>query len=165
MEDSHAASKRAALVAVGTKDDIAGSPHELAALMPNGRGLDIPERDHMVAVGDKVFKAAVIEFLNSVHEVFAAVKHLQPATAMFKGAAGNKLVADVYRRQRPSRYSSCTAGGRRAMPGGAPPKHLGARAPRPMRSTSAAMATANGSPAASYAFTDFAADAAAVAAN
>ena len=47
-----------ALVAVGTKDDIAGSPHELAALMPNGRALDIPDRDHMVAVGDKVFKAA-----------------------------------------------------------------------------------------------------------
>ena len=51
------ASARPALVAVGTKDDIAGSPHELAALMPNGRGLDIPDRDHMVAVGDKVFKA------------------------------------------------------------------------------------------------------------
>ena len=54
-----------ALVAVGTKDDIAGSPHELAALMPNGRGLDIPDRDHMVAVGDKVFKAEAIKFLQS----------------------------------------------------------------------------------------------------
>ena len=53
------------LVAVGTKDDIAGSPHELAALMPNGRGLDIPDRDHMVAVGDKVFKAEAIKFLQS----------------------------------------------------------------------------------------------------
>jgi pimeloyl-ACP methyl ester carboxylesterase len=52
-----------ALVAVGTKDDITGSPHELAALMPNGRGLDIPDRDHMVAVGDKVFKAEAIKFL------------------------------------------------------------------------------------------------------
>jgi pimeloyl-ACP methyl ester carboxylesterase len=54
-----------ALVAVGTKDDIAGSPHKLAALMPNGRGLDIPDRDHMVAVGDKVFKAAAIDFLQN----------------------------------------------------------------------------------------------------
>ena len=54
-----------ALVAVGSKDDIAGSPHELAALMPNGRGLDIPDRDHMVAVGDKVFKAEAIKFLQS----------------------------------------------------------------------------------------------------
>jgi pimeloyl-ACP methyl ester carboxylesterase len=53
-----------ALVAVGTKDDIAGSPHELAALMPNGHGLDIPDRDHMVAVGDKVFKAAAVKFLH-----------------------------------------------------------------------------------------------------
>jgi pimeloyl-ACP methyl ester carboxylesterase len=53
-----------ALVAVGTKDDITGSPHELAALMPNGRGLDIPDRDHMVAVGDKVFKAEAIKFLH-----------------------------------------------------------------------------------------------------
>jgi len=54
-----------ALVAVGTKDDITGSPHELAALMPNGRGLDIPDRDHMLAVGDKMFKQAAIEFLQS----------------------------------------------------------------------------------------------------
>jgi pimeloyl-ACP methyl ester carboxylesterase len=53
-----------ALVAVGTKDDITGSPHELAALMPNARAIDIPDRDHMVAVGDKVFKAAALEFLH-----------------------------------------------------------------------------------------------------
>jgi len=32
--------------------------------MPNGRGLDIPDRDHMVAVGDKVFKAAVVKLLH-----------------------------------------------------------------------------------------------------
>ena len=54
-----------ALVAVGTKDDITGSPHELAALMPNGRAIDIPDRDHMVAVGDKVFKAEAIKFLQT----------------------------------------------------------------------------------------------------
>jgi non-heme chloroperoxidase len=53
-----------ALVAVGTRDDITGSPHELAALMPNGRAIDIPDRDHMLAVGDKVFKAAALEFLH-----------------------------------------------------------------------------------------------------
>ena len=52
-----------ALVAVGTKDDITGSPHELAALMPNARAIDIPDRDHMLAVGDKVFKNAALEFL------------------------------------------------------------------------------------------------------
>ena len=53
------------LVAVGTKDPIAGSAHELAALLPHGRALDIPGRDHMLSVGDKVFKAGVIEFLTS----------------------------------------------------------------------------------------------------
>jgi pimeloyl-ACP methyl ester carboxylesterase len=51
------------LIAVGTADPIAGSPHELAALVPGAKALDIPGRDHMLAVGDKVFKAAVLEFL------------------------------------------------------------------------------------------------------
>ena len=51
------------LVAAGTKDDIAGSPHGLAALFANGQALDIPNRDHMVAVGDRVYKAAVLAFL------------------------------------------------------------------------------------------------------
>ena len=52
------------LVAVGSKDPIAGSAHELAKLFPHGQALEIPNRDHMLAVGDKVFKAAVIKFLN-----------------------------------------------------------------------------------------------------
>jgi pimeloyl-ACP methyl ester carboxylesterase len=51
------------LVAVGSKDLIAGSPHELAALIPGAQALEIPNRDHMLAVGDKVFKAGVLEFL------------------------------------------------------------------------------------------------------
>lgn len=51
-----------ALVAVGSKDDIAGSGEELAVLMPNGKALDIPNRDHMLATGDKVFKAGVVDF-------------------------------------------------------------------------------------------------------
>ncbi|KKX33647.1 alpha/beta hydrolase [Rhizobium sp. LC145] len=50
------------LIGVGTKDDIAGSPQELAALMQNARALDIPGRDHMLAVGDRVFKKAVLDF-------------------------------------------------------------------------------------------------------
>ena len=52
------------LVAVGTTDDVAGSAQELAALIPGARALDIPDRDHMLAVGDKVFKTAVLDFLN-----------------------------------------------------------------------------------------------------
>lgn len=51
------------LIAVGTKDPIAGSAEELADVMPNAKALPIPGRDHMLAVGDKVFKAGVIEFL------------------------------------------------------------------------------------------------------
>lgn len=50
------------LIGVGTKDDIAGSAQELADLMPNAKALDIPGRDHMLAVGDKVFKQAVLAF-------------------------------------------------------------------------------------------------------
>ena len=56
--------KAPVLVAVGTKDTVAGNAHELAALIPGARALDIPDRDHMLAVGDNVFKAAVIGFLN-----------------------------------------------------------------------------------------------------
>jgi pimeloyl-ACP methyl ester carboxylesterase len=52
------------LVAVGTNDDVAGSAQELAALIPGARAFDIPNRDHMLAVGDKVFKTGVLDFLN-----------------------------------------------------------------------------------------------------
>jgi len=52
------------LVAVGTKDLVAGSAQGLAVLIPCARALDIPNRDHMLAVGDKVYKAGVIDFLN-----------------------------------------------------------------------------------------------------
>ena len=50
------------LIGVGTKDDIAGDPHELAALLPDARVIDIPNRDHMLAVGDRTFKKAVLDF-------------------------------------------------------------------------------------------------------
>jgi pimeloyl-ACP methyl ester carboxylesterase len=56
--------KTPTLVAVGTRDDVAGSAQELAALIPNAKWLDIPGRDHMLAVGDKEFKSTVIDFLN-----------------------------------------------------------------------------------------------------
>jgi len=51
------------LVSVGTNDPVAGSPHDLAALMPNARALDIPGRDHNLAVGDRTHKAGVLAFL------------------------------------------------------------------------------------------------------
>jgi pimeloyl-ACP methyl ester carboxylesterase len=51
------------LIAVGTKDTVAGSPHELAELIPGAQVLEIPDRDHMLAVGDRVYKAGVLKFL------------------------------------------------------------------------------------------------------
>lgn len=51
------------LVAAGSNDEIAGSPAALAALVPGARALVIPGRDHMQAVGDKAFKAGVLDFL------------------------------------------------------------------------------------------------------
>jgi pimeloyl-ACP methyl ester carboxylesterase len=53
------------LVAVGGKDQVAGSPEALAALIPGAKALVIPGRDHMLAVGDRVFKSAVLDFLAS----------------------------------------------------------------------------------------------------
>ena len=52
-----------ALVAVGARDTIAGDPHKLAALLPQGTAFDIPGRDHNLAVGDKAFKAGALDFL------------------------------------------------------------------------------------------------------
>jgi pimeloyl-ACP methyl ester carboxylesterase len=56
--------KAPVLVAVGTKDAVAGSAQALADLIPGARVLDIPDRDHMLAVGDKSFKAGVLDFLS-----------------------------------------------------------------------------------------------------
>lgn len=61
--DQLATIKPAVLVAVGTDDEIAGSAAELVALIPGAQVLDIPGRDHMKAVGDKVYKQGVVDFL------------------------------------------------------------------------------------------------------
>ncbi len=51
------------LVIVGDEDDIAIDGDKLAGLIPNGRFENIPGRNHMNAVGDKVYKQKVLEFL------------------------------------------------------------------------------------------------------
>ena len=51
------------LIAVGTADEIAGSAAALGKIIPGAEVLDIPNRDHMRAVGDKVYKAGVLQFL------------------------------------------------------------------------------------------------------
>jgi pimeloyl-ACP methyl ester carboxylesterase len=52
------------LIAVGTSDEIAGSAEALGKIIPGSQVLDIPNRDHMRAVGDKVYKAGVLDFLS-----------------------------------------------------------------------------------------------------
>lgn len=51
------------LIAVGTLDDVSGPAEGLARYLPNAEVLDIPGRDHNRAVGDKVFKEGVLDFL------------------------------------------------------------------------------------------------------
>ena len=52
-----------ALVAVGTLDDIGGSAQGLASAMGNAQAFNIEGRDHMLAVGDRSFKKAALDFL------------------------------------------------------------------------------------------------------
>jgi pimeloyl-ACP methyl ester carboxylesterase len=51
------------LVATGSEDVIGGAAEELAAMIPGAEALPIPGRDHMLAVGDRVFKEGVLAFL------------------------------------------------------------------------------------------------------
>ncbi|CAO4180478.1 Hydrolase [Methylorubrum populi] len=51
------------LVTVGALDTVAGSGPELAKLMPNARALELPGRDHSTAVGDKLHRQGVLDFL------------------------------------------------------------------------------------------------------
>ncbi len=51
------------LVVAGENDDIAGDVASLVAVIPGARGVTLPGRNHMNAVGDKVYKRAVVEFL------------------------------------------------------------------------------------------------------
>jgi len=53
------------LIAVGSSDEIAGSAQALGKIIPGAEVLDIPNRDHMRAVGDKVYKTGVLDFLSS----------------------------------------------------------------------------------------------------
>ena len=52
------------LVTTGSEDTVAVATEKLAAIIPNGRFEPIPKRNHMNAVGDKVYKQKVLEFLS-----------------------------------------------------------------------------------------------------
>ena len=62
--DRLAAIKAPTLVAVGSKDQVAGSGEALARLIPGAEFLEIPGREHLPATGDRVFKAGALDFLN-----------------------------------------------------------------------------------------------------
>jgi pimeloyl-ACP methyl ester carboxylesterase len=53
------------LIAAGTADDIAGPARPLIDLIPGAQLLEIPGRDHMRAVGDRVFKEGTLAFLDA----------------------------------------------------------------------------------------------------
>ena len=53
------------LVVVGDQDEVGGSPHELAKLMPNATPVILKGLDHMKSSGDKEFKKHVVKFLET----------------------------------------------------------------------------------------------------
>ena len=63
-KEEAAAIKVPVLIAVGTADEIAGSAQALGKVISGAEVLDIPNRDHMRAVGDKVYKTGVLDFLS-----------------------------------------------------------------------------------------------------
>jgi pimeloyl-ACP methyl ester carboxylesterase len=57
-----------ALIVAGSRDDLAGSPQDLAALIPGARAVSLPGCDHFSAIPHALFKAAVFDFLDGVLE-------------------------------------------------------------------------------------------------
>ena len=51
------------LVVAGENDDVAGDVAGLTSIIPGSKGVVLPRRNHMNAVGDRGYKDAVLEFL------------------------------------------------------------------------------------------------------
>ena len=51
------------LIVCGEKDTVSGAPEPLAEALCNARAVVVPNRDHMLTVGDRLYKAAVLDFL------------------------------------------------------------------------------------------------------
>lgn len=56
------------LVVAGARDDLAGDPHELAALIPGAKAVSLPGCDHFSAIPHALFKASVFDFLDGTLE-------------------------------------------------------------------------------------------------
>jgi pimeloyl-ACP methyl ester carboxylesterase len=54
------------LVGAGEADEIAGRVQPLVDAIPGAKGLVLPRRNHMNAVGDRQHKETVINFFNSI---------------------------------------------------------------------------------------------------
>ena len=54
------------LVVAGELDEIAGAVEPLVEAIPGARGVVLPRRNHMNAVGDRQHKEAIIKFFNSI---------------------------------------------------------------------------------------------------
>jgi pimeloyl-ACP methyl ester carboxylesterase len=54
-----------ALVVCGETDDVSGPGQPLASVLGDARAVSVPKRDHMLTVGDKVYKQAVLDFLRT----------------------------------------------------------------------------------------------------
>ena len=52
------------LVVAGELDEVAGNVAELVSIIPHSRGVVLPQRNHMNAVGDRGYKDAVLGFLS-----------------------------------------------------------------------------------------------------
>jgi pimeloyl-ACP methyl ester carboxylesterase len=51
------------LVVCGETDDVSGPAQSLASALGDASAITVPKRDHMLTVGDKVYKQAVLQFL------------------------------------------------------------------------------------------------------
>ncbi|MBV9991934.1 MAG: alpha/beta hydrolase [Alphaproteobacteria bacterium] len=56
------------LVVAGSRDDLAGDPRALAALIPGAKAVTLPGCDHFSAIPHALFKAAVFDFLDGTLE-------------------------------------------------------------------------------------------------
>ena len=64
-EEALAQVKVPVLVVAGDKDELAGDIGPLVEAIPGARGIVLPGKDHMSAVGDLQFKRDVVDFLKS----------------------------------------------------------------------------------------------------
>jgi pimeloyl-ACP methyl ester carboxylesterase len=56
------------LIVAGARDDLAGDPQELAALIPGAKAVALPGCDHFSAIPHALFKASVFDFLDGTLE-------------------------------------------------------------------------------------------------